>query len=221
MSEEEGFGAWESVLGVESPRDQSSLDLIYSLLSNSRRRFVIEYLHQHEESTTLSELAAQLAAQESDTDTESIADKQRKIVYVSLYQVHLPRLNDAGFIEYDADTGAVTHRDTELIEHAVTITEELPLDDTDEVDNLFTVLRNSRRRFVLRYLKENGGSAEFDELARHLAGREEGIEPDEVSERQKRRVFISLYQTHLAQLENHGLVDWDRDSMEVRLLGES
>lgn len=75
MSEEEGMDAWESVLGVEDTYDQSSLDLVYSHLRSSRRRFVIEYLHQHDESTTLSELATQLAAQEIETGTERIPDK--------------------------------------------------------------------------------------------------------------------------------------------------
>jgi len=33
--------------------------------------------------------------------------KQRKRVYTSLYQSHLPRLHKYGFIEYDADRGTI------------------------------------------------------------------------------------------------------------------
>lgn len=92
-------------------RDTLSQNRVFDLLSNARRRFVLHYLSQHDGPVELRELADEVARWE--TGSESLTRKQRKRVYVSLYQTHIPRLADSGVIEYDADTGLV-----ELVDRA-------------------------------------------------------------------------------------------------------
>jgi DNA-binding transcriptional ArsR family regulator len=84
-------------------------DQAFETLSNPRRRQVLRYLRSHEDDqpVLLRDLAEQIAAWENDIPPVEVTYKQRKRVYTSLYQSHLPRLHDYGFIEYDADRGTI------------------------------------------------------------------------------------------------------------------
>ncbi len=84
-----------------------SQDQVFDLLSNSRRRFVLHYLKQADGPVRLSELAAEIAAIENEVSVEELTSQQRKRTYVSLYQTHIPKLEDAGAVSYDAETGMV------------------------------------------------------------------------------------------------------------------
>ncbi len=91
----------------EEPADQLSKDIIFELLKNRRRRQVLTYLLEAEETVTLGELAEQIAAWENDTDINALNSDQRKRVYVALYQTHLPKMDDAGIVDYDQDRGLI------------------------------------------------------------------------------------------------------------------
>lgn len=58
--------------------------------------------------TDLGEIADQVAAWEHDTTIDELPAKQRKRVYISLYQSHLPTLAEHGVVEYDQDSNRVT-----------------------------------------------------------------------------------------------------------------
>ncbi|RQH00370.1 DUF7344 domain-containing protein [Natrarchaeobius oligotrophus] len=88
-----------------------SKDVIFELLKNRRRREVLAYLLEAEETVTLGELAEQIAAWENDTEVNALSSDQRKRVYVALYQTHLPKMDDAGIVEYDQDRGLITLSD--------------------------------------------------------------------------------------------------------------
>jgi len=92
---------------AESTDRQLSRDDVFGLLSSSRRRFLLRYLHQYRGSVPIDELRAELAAWENDTSKESLTDRQLKRVYISLHQTHLPTLEDAGVIDYDREEGIV------------------------------------------------------------------------------------------------------------------
>ncbi|SIS00519.1 DUF7344 domain-containing protein [Natronorubrum thiooxidans] len=97
---------------AESDADQRlSKDVIFELLKNRRRREVLAYLLEAEETVTLGELAEQIAAWENDTDVAALSSDQRKRVYVALYQTHLPKMDDAGIVEYDQDRGLISLAD--------------------------------------------------------------------------------------------------------------
>jgi DNA-binding transcriptional ArsR family regulator len=87
---------------------QISQDAVFDILSNARRRYVLYYLRQAGEPVELGELANELAAWENDTTPDNLSKQQRKRVYVSLYQTHIPKLADAEMVEYDQERGTVT-----------------------------------------------------------------------------------------------------------------
>ena len=93
--------------------DTASLapDKVFEILSSRRRRMVLFYLRKHGDTATVNDLAEQVAAWENDTDIEELTSQERKRVYVSLYQTHLPKLADTDLIDYDVDDGIVTLTD--------------------------------------------------------------------------------------------------------------
>ena len=92
--------------GTEQRSDLSK-DVIFDILSNHRRRYVLIYLNQNRGHGTLSEAAEWIAGRENDVDAGVPSSKQRKRVYVSLYQSHLPRMDDVGIIEFESDRGEI------------------------------------------------------------------------------------------------------------------
>ena len=94
---------------MSSEEEPLSQDVIFDILSSTRRRYVLYYLSQ-EGPMELTELAEHVAARENDTDVEDLTKQQRKRVYVSLYQTHVPKLEDAGFVDHDQDMGMVELR---------------------------------------------------------------------------------------------------------------
>jgi hypothetical protein len=56
---------------------------------------------------TLNELAEQIAGDENDIGVEDLSSQQRKRVYVSLHQNHLPKMDDMGVVDYDRDRGTI------------------------------------------------------------------------------------------------------------------
>lgn len=84
-----------------------SPDLVFEILSNTRRRMVLYYLRQDGGPATVKELAEEIAALENEVDADDLQRQQRKRVYVSLYQTHIPKLEETGIIEYDDEQGMV------------------------------------------------------------------------------------------------------------------
>ncbi len=83
---------------------------------------------------------------------------------------------------------------------------------------LFDVFSNARRRRTVQYLKRRGGSCSLAPLVEQVAAWENDTDPTDVTRTQRRRVYISLYQTHLPMLEDHGIVDWNPDEHTIDLL---
>ncbi len=94
---------------TDGPGEESiSTDEVFALLSNGRRRHVLRFLSENDGEITLRELATAIAAEENGTDPVGVTYTQRKRLYTSLYQSHLPRMERSGVIEYNRNTGVVT-----------------------------------------------------------------------------------------------------------------
>lgn len=87
---------------------------IFDLVSNHRRRYTIHFCKEHEGPVELSNLAEYVAARELDKDVTELTSNERKRVYTSLQQTHLPRLERAGMITDDNGTIELTDRISEL-----------------------------------------------------------------------------------------------------------
>ena len=91
----------------EDGADDLSYDECFDLLSNSRRRSTLHYLEQNDEEATISDLSEQIAAWENEKPMEEVSYDERKRVYTSLQQVHLPRMDDVDIVEFDSNQGTV------------------------------------------------------------------------------------------------------------------
>lgn len=91
----------------EESEESLSRDDCYELLSNHRRRYVLYYLRNNGDGAELGNMAEIMAAWENDVPREEVTYDQRKRVYTSLQQVHLPRMDDMGVVRYDDREGMV------------------------------------------------------------------------------------------------------------------
>jgi hypothetical protein len=88
---------------------------------------------------------------------------------------------------------------------------------TDELPRggLFEVLSSDRRRYLIYFLQASGGEADLRDLARLIAARENGTDPEDISDKEQKRVYISLYQSHVPKLEDYDLVEYDSEKKRV------
>lgn len=88
---------------------------------------------------------------------------------------------------------------------------ELPL------DQVFEILKNSRRRQTLHYLFENGGTASLSDLAEHIAAIENDIEVRAITSSQRKRVYVGLYQCHLPKMDGMDIIDFEKNRGTVEI----
>jgi hypothetical protein len=98
----------DQVASQEQDESTASLDVIFEILKNSRRREVLRFLRERDEQVSLGGLAEHVAAIENDTTTDALTSSERKRVYVGLYQCHLPKMDDIGVVEFNQDRGHIT-----------------------------------------------------------------------------------------------------------------
>ena len=84
---------------------------IFEVLRNQRRRYVLQYLKQDDRPVELGDLAQQVAAWEYETSLEEVSPEQRKRVYTTLQQTHLPKMDAAGILRFDSDAGVIEATD--------------------------------------------------------------------------------------------------------------
>ena len=82
---------------------------LFEVLSNQRRRFAV-YAVAKEDEMELGTLAERIAAWENEQPVESVSSQERKRVYTALQQSHLPKLAEAGLIDYDDRAGVIRPR---------------------------------------------------------------------------------------------------------------
>jgi hypothetical protein len=87
---------------------------VFDLLSNHRRRYAIHFCKREQRPVSLSDLAEQVAAWEQGKTVEELDWDERKRVYTSLQQTHLPTLEEAGMIIYEDGEVELTDRAAEL-----------------------------------------------------------------------------------------------------------
>ncbi|WP_459810318.1 DUF7344 domain-containing protein [Halopiger thermotolerans] len=80
---------------------------IFDLLRNQRRRYVLHFLKQDGRPVELGDLAQQVAAWEYETTLDRVTPEQRKRVYTTLQQTHLPKMDKADILAFDSDRGVI------------------------------------------------------------------------------------------------------------------
>ena len=88
-------------------------------------------------------------------------------------------------------------------------------DGTVSRDDLFEILSNRRRRYVLHLLKNaDDGRADLSEVAERIAAWEHDTTPEQLSYDQRRSVRTALYQHHAPKMDETGVVEFhERDQV--------
>jgi len=84
-------------------------------------------------------------------------------------------------------------------------------------DTAYSVLANRRRRYAVHYLKQHDGPVAVDELTEQIAAWENDKEPAQLESQERKRVYISLHQSHLDSMDEAGIVEYDPDNRTVEL----
>lgn len=104
----------------------SSPDTVHSLLSNRRRRWLLEHLtSRSDDVATLDELCEHLVAAEVEMSEDYVpSSDHREEIETSLVHIHLPKLSAVGVLEYDDRSETVRYYGDERLEtHLVRIDE--------------------------------------------------------------------------------------------------
>lgn len=97
----------EGVDNAAGSADEPSPQELFEVLSNQRRRHVLYYLKHASPETELGTLATQIAAWETDQPIARVSGEERKRVYTSLQQVHLPKMDEANIVAFDKRSGTI------------------------------------------------------------------------------------------------------------------
>ncbi|WP_129115382.1 DUF7344 domain-containing protein [Halegenticoccus tardaugens] len=82
-------------------------------------------------------------------------------------------------------------------------------------DELFHILQNQRRRYVLRYLQGRDEQVRMRDVAEQVAAWEHETTVQALTTDERQRVYISLYQCHLPKLADEGVIEYNQSRGHV------
>lgn len=77
-------------------------------------------------------------------------------------------------------------------------------------DQIFHVLQNQRRRWVLKYLEGREGKVRMGDIAEQVSAWEHDTTVQALTSKQRQRVYIPLYQNHLPKLDEEGIINYNQ-----------
>ncbi|WP_135534198.1 DUF7344 domain-containing protein [Halostella pelagica] len=101
----------------DSGTETEETDVLFSILSRERRRYALYCLKQYRNPLTLADLADEVARIEHDEQNlAQIPGSAVKSIYMDLYHSHVPKMDDAGVVEYSQsdDTVRLKYEFTDL-----------------------------------------------------------------------------------------------------------
>jgi hypothetical protein len=91
--------------------DHEVVDAMCRVLAHPRRRYALRRLCDSEGPMTLTDLAGDVAAHETDEPITEIHPEEVQRVHLSLYHIHIPKLVDEQFVRYDRERRLVSLSD--------------------------------------------------------------------------------------------------------------
>lgn len=106
----------------QTDSDGQSVDVVFDLLADQRRRYVLACLLDNTQSMALTDLAEDVAVRENEGTLTEIPEEEVQAISTSLYHIHIPKLVDAGAVEYDRNRDLVRiSESTDLIERVLSL----------------------------------------------------------------------------------------------------
>lgn len=86
-----------------------------------------------------------------------------------------------------------------------------PIDHNDAIE----IMSSERRRYTIEYLADHAPDSKVSvsDLTEFVASEENDCSVEELSSKQRNRVYISLYQQHLVNLE--WVIEYDREAKQI------
>jgi hypothetical protein len=94
-------------LSDDAPSKSLTTDQAFDLLGNDQRRRAIAALREFDGVVGLDQLAEATVARGEDIDPKNVTEDRRERTAAMLHHAHLPRLEDAEVVVYDAGEGQV------------------------------------------------------------------------------------------------------------------
>lgn len=117
--------------GSGGQRDPLSVDELHGLLASERRRLLLSYLVEHrDDDVAICDLTDAVIERER---PEPGPATHRVRVETDLHHVHLPKLTDAGLLDYDPVAGSVTYVGSDRLEALLEASNALDRDAAGDV----------------------------------------------------------------------------------------
>lgn len=94
--------------------------------------------------------------------------------------------------------------------------EQTPSADEDaeakplHLDQVFGILKNQRRRSVLRYMQTVEDEVRLGTLAEQIAAWECGKDVAQITSGERKRVYVGLYQSHLPKMDDASAIEYNK-----------
>lgn len=102
---------------------EQSIDGVLDLLAHQRRRAALACLFDHSQAIALADLAEDVAVRENEEPIGKIPKAEIQEVRLMLHHQHLPKLVEAGAVEYDQERDLIRIADSaDLVERVLALT---------------------------------------------------------------------------------------------------
>lgn len=98
---------------AHEPRINFNRDTLFHILSSHRRRMLIHIFRELEpgEEVSVGDLAVELASREVGKPADEMEEEGTHRFWVTIYQTHLPKLDEYGVVTFDKENSVATRGD--------------------------------------------------------------------------------------------------------------
>lgn len=205
-------------------KEDDSLNGLFSCLASDPRRRLLGILHDRApDPMARQDLATYLAAVHHETPRAQLSNADIEQALLNCHHTHIPKLDAAELLEFGTDresghdtvsiSGHRAFEDAGIIDAIRTRT------DNASCDALFRALADPRRRTILASLNHQFQPIQKETLAREVGAREQGLAESDVATATVEGILATLHHSHLPQLSEADLIEYDRDEPTVAYTG--
>ena len=186
----------------QTRRMEEAGDTMSSLwaLRTTRNREILRLLIPEDGPVQMRLVARKLAAREQGTPIGELDNSVITNLKADLCQARLPKLHEAGLVEWQSGPGLVTTTEQTMADSGVRLV--LQLQSDREADAVIRTLTSPRRKAVLEHLYQSDTELTCTEIAAHLVeDRDEQVELELLD--------ASLHHTTLHELDDGGFIEYN------------
>ncbi|ESP86889.1 DUF7344 domain-containing protein [Candidatus Halobonum tyrrellensis] len=84
-------------------------------------------------------------------------------------------------------------------------------------NDIHSLLKNQRRRYVLEYLRDNDEPVRLRDVAEQIAAWENDKELKTITSSERKRAYVGLYQCHLPKMDDADVVSFDQNRGDIEI----